>query len=66
MTTQETLNMWKREAELQETRCEELQTILTKALALLGAVKSDAYDGIYCVDINGQNWFDQRDAMIKF
>ena len=36
-----------------------------KLMELARAVKSGGYSGTYCDDVNGVNWFDLRDELLR-
>jgi hypothetical protein len=45
-------------------RIAELEAQLTQAETILDAVNAMEFGGIYCDDVDGENWFDARDKFL--
>jgi hypothetical protein len=47
-----------------EAKVAEFETQLAQAETILDAVNAMEFGGIYCDDVDGENWFDARDKFL--
>jgi hypothetical protein len=61
---QETWECLRRQRDHLEAKVAELEAQLAQAETILDAVNAMEFGGIYCDDVDGENWFDARDKFL--